>query len=132
MKTTKETSLPVIQKRFMETFDGTIQSVAEFDQLNRVLNPTFCAHYFFVSGTCDSDTITTRDTDGSFAYWGSQTEEQMTNAYVLAEEVKAFIMTHNPMRLDSFLSIDEMREYGKDFTGSKKSRHLYKWRIDPT
>ena len=112
---TTSKNLPVIQANFIKQFDGTLTSVLSFEQLHLILNPTFTAHYFFVSGSCDEDTITTKNTDGSFEYYGNQTDEQITNAYKLAEEVRDFILKHNPQPLESIVNYDHdaMRQFAK-------------------
>ena len=114
MKTTANTQLPPIQKDFMNQFDGSLQSILNFDRLHLILNPCFTAHWFFISGTCDSDTVTTKDTDGSFEYWGNQTQEQMDNAIILANEIRNVILSHNPTPLEDLVGKDNhdaMRPY---------------------
>ncbi len=114
MKTTTTTALPVIQKEFMKTFDGSLESIISFPQLNYVLNPTFTSHFFYVSGESDVDMVTTKHTDGSFAFWGKQTDEEMTNAQILADELKELILSFNPVKLENLLDfdVDKMRAFG--------------------
>lgn len=116
------TNLPSIQKAFVNHFDGTLISALTFANLDQVLNPTFTTHYFYVSGTCDENTITTKSTDGSFAYNGPQTEEQMANAYKLAAEIRAFIISKNPQTLETLLNndIEAMRAFGKKISSIRK------------
>ena len=115
-------NLPAIQSNFISKFDGTLKSVLSFEHLHLVLNPTFTAHYFFVSGTSDEDTVTTKDTDGSFAYWGNQTNEQMDNAYKLANEVRQFILNHNPQPLEILVNYDHdaMRPFAKKISSVRR------------
>lgn len=88
----KNKALPSIQAKLINSFDGSIESILNFDKLNIVLNPTFSHHYFFVSGTSDEDTITTKTTDGSTAPWGTQTSEMESNSAILAHELKKEFM----------------------------------------
>lgn len=108
-------NLPPVQQEFANQFDGTLESVSRFEAINKVLNPTYSAHYFYVSGDTPETTITTKDTDGSFAYWGCQTEEQMSNSYKLARELRSFILSFNPKPLEEIVNydIEKMREFGK-------------------
>lgn len=108
-------TLPIIQTEFVKQFDGTIESILNFEQINLVLNPTFTGHFFYVSGTTDENTITTKQTDGLSARWGAQTLEQEDNAYLLAKEVKDFILSFNPKTLEELVNfnIERMRHFGK-------------------
>lgn len=123
MNTTKNTPLPSIQKRFMEQFDGSLESAIYFPEMHLILNPSFSAHYFYVSGETDEDTITTKDTDGSFEYWGKQTEEEISNAYTLARELREFLLSFNPKPLERILgvnNIEAMRAYGSKIDRIRK------------
>ncbi len=115
MTTSNATALPTIQKDFINSFDGSLKSAISFPLINLVLNPTFSCHYFYVSGTNDNNTITTKDTDGSFAYWGNQTELEMHNASILAVELKEWILSFNPKPLEEIVDYnhDKMRSYAK-------------------
>lgn len=114
MKTLK-LSQPSVQRSFANHFDGTLESVLNFEKLNLILNPAYSAHYFYVSGTTMENTITTKSTDGSFAYWGNQSEEEMKNSYELAKELKEFILSFNPKKLEDLVcgSHEEMKKFGK-------------------
>lgn len=82
------TDLPVVQKNFINQFDGTIENILNFPKLNLILNPTFTGHFFYVSGDTMENTVTTRDTDGSYAMWGNQSKEAEHNAFLLSQELK--------------------------------------------
>ena len=114
MKTLK-LNLPGIQTSFANQFDGSLESVLKFEQLNLILNPTYTGHFFYVSGDTMENIVTTKSTDGSSARWGSQTEEQENNSYLLATELKEFIMSFNPSRLEDLVNgeHEEMRKFGK-------------------
>lgn len=77
-----------VQLEFINQYDGSAQSIVNFNRLHQIINVCFSAHYFYVSGTTDKNTVTTKNTDGSFGYWGGQTREQMDNAYSLQIEIK--------------------------------------------
>jgi hypothetical protein len=115
-------NLPSIQKKFVSEFDGSLLSVLNFKDLPLILNPVFSAHYFYVSGDCDENIITTKDTDGSFAFWGNQTRAQMDNAYILANEIRAFILSHNPKSLEQIVNYDveAMRPFAKKISTIRK------------
>ena len=115
MTTNKATDLPTIQKDFINLFDGSLNSAISFPLLHLILNPTFTSHFFYVSGTTEENTITTRDTDQSFEYNGNQTDEEMHNANVLAVELRQFIMSFNPKPLEEILDydIEKMRPFAK-------------------
>lgn len=110
-------NLPKIQKDFVNGFDNTIEYVLSFEGLESILNPVFSGHYFVESvGEFDPETgetpiVTTKHTDGSSFCVNS--EEERNNSYKLAEEVKAFIMSFNPVRAENILSIEDMKKYGK-------------------
>lgn len=108
-------NLPSIQKEFARLFDGSLDSVLSFEKLHLILNPTYTGHYFYVSGTTDENTVTTKSTDGSFAYWGNQSDEEMKNSYELAKELKEFIMSFNPSKLEDLVNgeHEEIRKFGK-------------------
>ena len=113
----KSTTLnqPKIQNDFIKHFDGSLESVLNFEKLNLILNPCYTGHYFYVSGDTMENTVTTKSTDGSFAKWGQQTEEQELNSYLLASELKEFIMSFNPSKLEDLVNGDHdiMRKFGK-------------------
>lgn len=77
-----------VQADFLSHYDGTIKSIISFDRLHQLLNICLGAHYFFVSGTHDGDTVSTKSTDGSWAYWGDHTQEQRDNAYIMLIAIK--------------------------------------------
>lgn len=116
-------NLPAIQTKFINQFDGTLESVIKFEELSSVLNPCFTSHYFFISGTCDEDTITTKHTNGSTAYNGNQTEEQVKNSYKLAKELREFILSNNPTSLEKLtnFNIDAMKKFGKKVSSIRKN-----------
>lgn len=114
--------LPAIQKSFINQFDGTLKSVVQFENLSTILNPCFTSHYFYISGNTPATTLTTRDTDGSFAYNGIQSEEAITNAYELAKEVRRFLMARNPLKLSEVVKDhEELRSFNKKISRVKNN-----------
>lgn len=95
MKTTK--NYPPIQRKFLSHFDGTFKSAVKFKQLAVLLNPSFCESYIYISGDRPSNTVTTRDTDGSTIRLC--TDEEYNNCLNLAADLKRFILSHNPVSL---------------------------------
>ena len=122
---------PSIQREFINQFDGSLNSVLSFEKLNLILNPTYTAHYFYVSGTTMENTVTTKSTDGSFAYWGNQTDEEMKNSYDLARELKDFILSFNPSTLEILTNGDheEMRKFGKISNVRKRAAFIIDGKI---
>lgn len=122
METTKQTPLPPIQAMFMAHFDGTLASALRFHGLATVLNPNFSSMYGYVSGDRDSNTVTTKSTDGSFTYLDSHTDEMRENAFVLAREIRKFLMNHNPQPLSEIFknNPESLRYFGKIDRAKKK------------
>jgi len=113
MKTSIYTNLPAVQKTFINQYDGSIESIVNFPDLGKVLNPAYSAHYFYVSGDTMETTITTKHTDGSWAYWGNQTQEEMDNAAILAKELRELLESIELSQGIDIFSIEEMRNIGK-------------------
>ena len=83
-------NLPRVQKQFMAQFEGTLESILNFPELNKVLNPTFSYHYFCTELLPNGEVGSTKDTTGACAPWGSQSPTAEQNASLLANELKAY------------------------------------------
>lgn len=88
----KTMPLPVIQRKFVDQYTGLVDSILRFPNLPLILNPCFSYHYFFISGTTDENTITTKDTTREMEPNGLQTQEMEINAYLLSAAIKKEFM----------------------------------------
>lgn len=99
--------LPIIQKQFIDQFDGSLSSIVSFARLSTILNPTFSYHYHYVSGGHLNEktgkftpVITTYHTDKSCSAWGKQSNEAESNAYLLSKALKELLQKEQLYILD--------------------------------
>lgn len=91
-KSFKNSDLPTAQVKAITNLENSgLDGLVLSENLNNILHPCFSYHYLFVSGTCDSDTITTKSTTGESARWGKQSLTAEENAVCLAPIIAAIL-----------------------------------------
>lgn len=115
---TPDSDLPIVQRRFMQHFDGTLESAVAFPELGKILNPTYSAHksYEIIEPTERQiqrnpekylDVIIVGN--GKEHFSGNQTMGQMKNAEILARELTEFINQFNPKPLGALVSEEDLK-----------------------
>lgn len=112
--------MPTLQRRFINQFDGSLESILNFPQIERVLNPSFTGHFLIDHVPPNGDVVTTASTTGETARWGEQTLEMEENAERLAEELKSLLSTFEIKQAGQLLSDDELKGLGGKFDRAKK------------